>query len=66
MITIYYVYKKNGKYYSDSKLFRDPQKALAFMYMFQDKFFNFEWSCDDPEDNDYLWRKWRPRINKDI
>ena len=58
-ITIYYIYEKRGKWFNDSKNFSDCVKALRFMHKFKNKFFNFEWSCDDPEDNEYLWNHWK-------
>lgn len=58
MITINYIYKNvAGKWIAESKTFDDVKKALRFMYSTKGRFFNFEWSCDDPEDNDYLNRK---------
>ena len=59
MITIYYVYEKNGQWHEGKNIFDDVVKALRFMHKFKKKFFNFEWACDDPEDNEYLWSHWK-------
>lgn len=58
MITIYYIYRRGNKYFQDYKKFMDAVKALRFMHKFKNKFMNFEWSCDYPEDNEYLWSHW--------
>ena len=61
MIIIKYLYRdKLGKWYEDSKVFYNSKKALAFMYKFKGTFINFEWICDDPEDNEYLWTHFKP------
>lgn len=59
MITIYYVYEKNGQWLEGKNSFTDCIKALRFMHKFKKQFFNFEWTCDDPEDNEYLWSHWK-------
>ena len=61
MITLFYIYKSavDGKYYEGRKEFSDPVKCLRFMHKFKKKFINFEWACDYPEDNDYLWTHWK-------
>lgn len=58
-ITIYYIYKKNNKWMEGQNHFETTEKALRFMHKFKNKFFHFEWSCDDPYDNEYLWSHWK-------
>ena len=61
MIKILFMYKNNvnNKWITNYKIFTDKTKALRFMYATNYKFFNFEWVCDDPEDNDYLNQKYK-------
>ena len=62
MIEIWYIYKSklDKNYHWGEKKFSSPRKALAFMYKFKDVFMNFEWVCENPEDNEYLWRHFKP------
>lgn len=57
MIEVSFIYKsKDGKWYQSSKSFNNKQKAFRFIYAIKRKAVNIEWSCDDPWDNDWLWR----------
>lgn len=58
MITVTYFYPTADGYKEGSKEFHDSKKALAFMYTMKKKGFkNFEWITEDPEDNEYLYRR---------
>ena len=66
MITLYYIYKSkiDGKYYEAKKFFLDVMAAYRFMQKFKNQFYHFEWACDDPEDNEWLWSHWHSRLDK--
>lgn len=56
MITIYFHWK--GK--EESKVFTNRIKALRFLYSIKSKgYFISGWSCEYPDDNDYLNRKFK-------
>ena len=60
MITITYIYRRlDGKWMQTEKSFSNKQKALRFIYAISKKAVNIEWKCDDPYDNDWLWRNVR-------
>lgn len=61
-ITVTYIYKSkiDGNYYEAEKYFDDVIKALRFMYKAKKFAFNIEWTCLDPEDNNYLWTHFKP------
>ena len=51
---------KDGKRTHEEKRFDDCRKALRFMYaMKRQGNLIHGWRTDDPEDNEYLWTKWR-------
>lgn len=59
MITLTFQYLgADNNYHEGKNEFQDCKKALRFMYKFRFKFKNFEWICDDPEDNEYLYSRW--------
>ncbi len=59
MITITYNYEdKDHIIRKGSKIFHDVKKALRFLYAMKNKIFFVGWICDDPNDNDYLNRKY--------
>lgn len=62
VITIEYSYisKVNGLFSRDKKSFGRKEDALKFLYAMKGKIYNITWTCEDPSDNDYLWRKYRP------
>ena len=40
--------------------FHDVKSALRFMYLMKNKgYFILGWQCDDPEDNDWLNRRFK-------
>lgn len=55
MITVYYQYRKNGKWTRASKEFSEPRKAVNFMYAIRRKHYFIEsYSCIDIEDSQYI------------
>ena len=62
VITIEYSYisKVNGLFSRDKKSFGRKEDALKFLYAMKGKIYNITWTCEDPSDNDYLWKKYRP------
>ena len=62
VITIEYSYisKASGLFSRDKKSFGRKEDALKFLYAMKGKIYNITWTCEDPSDNDYLWKKYRP------
>lgn len=59
MITITYRYETKEHIIKEgSNTFHDVKKALRFLYAMKGKIFFVTWACDDPEDNEYLNRKY--------
>ena len=56
-IQIDYLYK-DGKEYQ--KTFNTKENALRFLYKMKSDIKFVTWKCDDPDDNNYLWKKFRP------
>lgn len=59
MIKVTYLYKSAEGWKSCQTIFYDRTKALKFMYATKHKFKCFEWICDDPEDNRYLYTRFK-------
>ena len=52
-------------YYKDSKTeetkeFYTKESALRFLYKMRKDLKSVAWKCEDEEDNNYLWKKYRP------
>lgn len=62
VITIEYSFisKVSGLFSRDKKSFGRKEDALKFLYAMKGKIYNITWTCEDPEDNNYLWKKYRP------
>lgn len=56
-IQIDYLYK-DGKEYL--KTFNTKENALRFLYKMKSDIKYVNWKCDDPDDNNYLWKKFKP------
>lgn len=56
-IEISYLYK-NGKEYLST--FNTKENALRFLYKMKNDIKYVTWKCDDPDDNNYLWKKFKP------
>lgn len=56
-IQIDYLYK-DGKEYQ--KTFNTKENALRFLYKMKSDIKFVTWKCEDPDDNNYLWKKFRP------
>lgn len=61
MIKIYFMdaFKRE-----DYIIFFDVKKALRFLYATAKKYIIIGWTCDNPEDNDYLNYKFRPELKR--
>lgn len=57
-IKISYYYKDNKT--EESKEFYTKESALRFLYKMRKDLKSVTWKCEDPEDNNYLWKKYRP------
>lgn len=57
-IKIYYYYK--GSNTEEVKEFYTKESALRFLYKMRRDLKSVTWKCEDEEDNNYLWKKYRP------
>lgn len=57
-IKIYYYYKDSKT--EEVKEFYTKESALRFLYKMKRDLKSVTWKCEDEEDNNYLWRKYRP------
>lgn len=57
-IKIYYYYKDSKT--EESKEFYTKESALRFLYKMRKDLKSVSWKCEDEEDNNYLWKKYRP------
>ena len=59
-IDVVFKSKLTGKWLIETKEFDDCVKALRFMYSMKNKGNIIDgWRCDDPEDNEYLGRRFK-------